>query len=177
MPQDPPRDARPGQRSRWVSAAWRGLLFLLLWLVVTEGDPGAVVPGLGAAAAATWASLRLLPRAAAAAWPRPLAALRLALRFLNQSVLGGVDVARRALSPRMRLSPGFVQCRLDRLPPGPARHAFAAEMSLLPGTLGAGLENDTLILHCLEAGPAVIRQAEEEQALLAEALGAGPGHG
>lgn len=154
------------------------LFFSGLWLVFSGGDAGAWPPGLLAAGAATWTSLRLLPPSPGRIKPAALPGL--VLRFSKQSLLGGMDVAWRALSPRLPLDPGFVACALRRLPPGPARNAFAAELSLLPGTLAAGMEGDRLVLHCLDRRQPVAELAEDEEARFAAALGAaggGAGHG
>jgi multicomponent Na+:H+ antiporter subunit E len=64
--------------------------------------------------------------------------------------MAGVDVARRALDPRLPLRPGFVTYA-PRLPPGGARDAFCALASLMPGTLPADTNEDgTLLVHCLD---------------------------
>ncbi len=145
------------------SALVRGAGFLVLWIVLIGVDPPDVVVGLFTTAAATWASLRLLP-------PGPhalrLAALpRLALRFLWQSVIAGVDVARRAFDPRMPLATGFVRYP-TRCPRGRARNVFASLTSLLPGTVPAGDDAQGLLYHCLDVGQPIAQQlAEEEQAL------------
>lgn len=161
----------PPARPRAVLAA-RVLLALGVWLVLTGGAAGALLPGLLAAAAAAWLSLRLLPPMPRARPPRPLGLLRLVLRFLGQSVLGGVDVARRAFRRRMPLDPGLVECSLLHLPPGAARNAFLAEISLLPGTLAAGVRGDTLVLHCLDRAQPAAALLEAEQAGFAAAIGA-----
>ena len=119
--------------------------------------------------AATWTSLRLLPPGR---WRvSPLGLARLALRFPRQSVMAGVDVARRALDPRLPLRPGFVTYRRG-LPPGPARDAFCALASLLPGTLPVGTNEDgTLLVHCLDVEQPVAAQLAAEEALFVRALG------
>ncbi|MCB4821315.1 Na+/H+ antiporter subunit E [Roseicella aerolata] len=166
---------RRGGPVPWRTAAWRTVLFASLWLILTEGDAGAWLPGLLAAAAAAWASLRLLPPQQAGRVRLPALA-GLVLRFLRRSVLAGLDVAWRALSPRMPLDPGFVACPL-RLPPGPACNAFTAELSLLPGTLAAGMAGGRLTIHCLDRRQDVAAEAEAEQARLAAALGRAEGEG
>jgi multicomponent Na+:H+ antiporter subunit E len=152
-------------------ARWLG--FLCLWLVLFGTGFAGLLVGAATAAAATWASLHLLPPARRR--PRPLALARLVARFFWQSVLAGADVARRALDPALPLRPGFVRCPL-RLVPGPARSAFCAYSSLLPGTLVAGTEARALSLHCLDVGQDVPAQMRaEEAAFLAAAGGAGDG--
>jgi len=155
------------------AAIARWLVFFCLWMVLEGVGTVDLVVGAATAAAAAWVSLLLLPPAARRL--RPLALARLVARFLRQSVLAGADVARRALDPALPLRPGFVRCPL-RLAPGPARSAFCAYSSLLPGTLVAGSEARALSLHCLDVGQDVTAQTcAEETAFLAAAGGARDG--
>lgn len=145
------------------TAIVRGAGFLALWVVLIGLDPLDFAVGVFAAAAATWTSLRLLPpgshRLRFAALPR------LALRFLWQSVVAGVDVARRAFDPRLPLKTGFVVYP-TRYPRGPARNAFASLTSLLPGTVPAEDDAQGLLYHCLDVEQPVAEQlAAEEQAV------------
>jgi len=103
--------------------------------------------------------------------------LGLVLRFLRQSVGAGIDVAWRALDPRMPLRPGFVVYR-PQLPPGATRNAFCTMMSLLPGTLPCGPdESGGLVVHCLDVAQPVVEQLATEEALLVRALGGAHGNG
>ncbi|MDQ2696781.1 MAG: Na+/H+ antiporter subunit E [Pseudomonadota bacterium] len=81
-------------------------------------------------------------------------ALGLAAFFLKESLLGGLDVARRALHPRLPVQPAWFDYPL-RLPAGPARTAFLITANLLPGTLSIALEGDVLTVHALSANPAL----------------------
>lgn len=155
-------------------AAARTAAFFAAWLVLSSADPGALLPGALAAAAAGWASLRLLPSTRFGL--RPAALPGLAARFLRQSALGGADVAWRALSPRLPLDPGLVPCRL-RLPPGAVRSAFLTEINLMPGTLTARQEGDGMMVHCLDRGRQGAAQIAEEEDRLLAALRAEPRHG
>jgi multicomponent Na+:H+ antiporter subunit E len=126
----------------------RLLLLVVLWCVLAEADPWADWPLAAAILIAALAtSLRLRPQEHARI--RPFAVLRLVPWFLAQSVVGGIDVARRALSPRMPLRPGFIEVRL-RLHPGLPRVAFVWIVSLLPGTAGVRLRGATLEVHVLD---------------------------
>src|SRR5271168_4220876 len=88
------------------------------WLVLSGFKPSDLLVGAVAAVAATWTSLQLLPPGR---WAfRPVALVGLALRFFCQSIIAGIDVARRALDPRLPLRPGLVIYR-PHLPPGPMR--------------------------------------------------------
>lgn len=141
--------------------------FFVLWLILIGADPIHVPIGLAVAAAATAVRVRLRP--ASPQRFRSLALSGIALRLARQAVVAGVDVAWRALAPVPAVRPGIVTHSL-RLPPGPARDAFCALMSLLPGTVPAGLgARDELLVHCLDVGVPVTAQliADEDRFLAA----------
>jgi multicomponent Na+:H+ antiporter subunit E len=151
------------------AAIWRGIGLLVLWLAVAGAEPADLPVGIVAAAAALWVSLVLLPPAAHPIRLAPL--IRLAAGLLWQSVVAGADIAFRAFGPRLRLDPGFVRYR-PGIPRGPARTTFGTLMSLVPGTLPAGLEPDgTLIVHCLDVAQPVAASMAKEEALLRQVLG------
>jgi multicomponent Na+:H+ antiporter subunit E len=155
-------------RPAWV-AVGRAVLFLAFWLMIAGYDPIDLPVGLITAAAATWASLRLLPPAKVQFRLSSLAAF--ALHFIRQSASSGVEVAWRAFSPRLPLNPGFVvyPCRLRS---AGTRSAFCALSSLLPGTLPAGSdENGALLVHCLDVGQPVAANLAREEALFSRAIG------
>jgi multicomponent Na+:H+ antiporter subunit E len=157
------------------AAIMRGAGFLLLWGVIIGAGTSDLAVGLVTAAAATWASLRLLPPGPGHV--RPVALAVLALRFLAQSVVAGADVAWRALDPSLPLRPGFVRCPI-RIAPGPARSAFCALSSLLPGTLPVGSDHgDALSMHCLDVGQPVPAQMAEAEARFLRVLGGAPRDG
>jgi multicomponent Na+:H+ antiporter subunit E len=146
----------------------RALGFLVLWMILTGGKQADLGAGAVAALAATWASLRLLPPGTGHL--RPIALVRLALRFLRQSVVAGIDVARRALDPRLPLHTGFVAYPIG-LPRGPARNMFTTLMSLLPGTVPTG-SNETggLLIHCLDTGQPVAAQLTMEEKVFSRVI-------
>jgi multicomponent Na+:H+ antiporter subunit E len=150
------------------SAIFRGAGFFCFWLVLTDADTGDLAAGLAAAVAATWASLRLM---SAQQWSlRPIKLAEFVLHFLRQSIVAGVDVAQRALGARLRLRSGFVVYQ-THLPPGTARDAFCAIMSLLPGTLPCGpAEGNGLTVHCLDVTQPVLEQLAAEEALCMQTL-------
>jgi multicomponent Na+:H+ antiporter subunit E len=157
------------------SAISRSIGFFFFWLVLTGADPSDLVAGLIAAVAATWVSLRLMP-----VQPWDLRPIRLAgyvLHFLRQSITAGMDVAWRALDPRLRLQPGFVVYQAQ-LPPGTTREAFCAIMSLMPGTLPCGpAEGNGLTIHCLDVTQPVAEQLAVEEALCVQTLRGVPRNG
>jgi multicomponent Na+:H+ antiporter subunit E len=149
------------------TAIARGAAFYALWVVLIGLKLGDLAVGVIVAAAATWTSLRLLPPGAQRL---RLAALPgLALRFAWQSVVAGVDVARRAFAPRLSLRPGFIVYPV-RYPRGLARNTFASVTSLLPGTVPAGDDEKGLLYHCLDVGQPVIEQLAAEEDSLSRAL-------
>ncbi len=159
------------RRRIWSTAVRRAAGYFALWLVIAGGHSADVVPGLAAATLAAWASLWLMPPDPVGGSVRWLAALRLLARFVRVSVLAGLDVARRALAPRIRLAPGFVQYS-TQLPPSDARSLFLAMTSQMPGTIPSGGEpSGAVSYHCLDATQPVAAQLAEEESRLIEALG------
>jgi len=160
------------------SALVRGAAFFGCWLLLAHFGTGAdlaadLLVGLASAVAATWVSLRLLPSAPGRV--RYGALGRLLWRFLWQSIVAGIDVARRAFAPRLSLQPGYLVFPV-RIPPGPGRALFGAFTSLVPGTLpvGAGPTADgraALIYHCLDLRQPVAAGLARDQALMIEAYG------
>jgi multicomponent Na+:H+ antiporter subunit E len=146
----------------------RAILMALVWLALTGGDAQAWVYGAVAVAGATGLSLVLLP-----ASPRPARVFRLFALFpgfLMRSVLGGVDVAWRALHPRLPVRPGWISQKTS-IRDGAARSLFGAETSLLPGTLSAGCDEAGLMIHCLDANAHTQERLAAEEKRLARAFG------
>lgn len=102
--------------------AARYTVFLGVWLMIANWKAKDLPVGAAASALALWISLSLLPPTTAAHF-RFVPLARLILRLLSCSIIAGVDVARRALVPRLDLRPGFVDVPLT-LPAGEARNAF-----------------------------------------------------
>lgn len=160
---------RPVPAGRLPLGAWlvRGLGYLALWIVLMGWAPDQLLFGAVTAAVAAWISLKLLP--AGTLRLRPLHLLALLPRFLWQSVVAGVDVARRAFDPRLPLAPGFIVYR-PRLAPGMARTAFTSYSSLLPGTVPCGEVDGGVVYHCLDTGQPIVEQLGIEEARLAQAI-------
>ena len=156
------------------TALVRALLFFALWLALMPSvKPVDLAVGLVATIAATWTSLFLLPPSAGTL--RIGALLAYLPRFLWQSMRAGIDIARRALHPRMPLRAGFVSCP-TRLPPGRARNEFKSFTSLLPGSVPCGEEPDAIVYHCLDTSQPVAEQTAAEERALAKVLVPGAPH-
>lgn len=126
---------------------FRTAWFVLAWIIVSEGDLGSLAMGVPFAVLAAMMSTALIPRDI----PRISApgALRYLGFFVIQSILGGVDVAARALRPSLPLDPGCIWYPI-RVAGRPARVLFADTISLLPGTLSARIDGDRLEVHMLD---------------------------
>jgi multicomponent Na+:H+ antiporter subunit E len=166
----------PAHRPRaWRAIFVRGVAYFVIWVIMAGELRDAVVPGLAAAVLATWVSVLLLPPDPGFAQLRPLAVLRLAIRFVWGSVVAGLDIAKRAFSPSLPLEPGYVTYPVA-LPPGTSRNLFMSVTSLMPGTLPAGTDDSgRLIYHCLDVEQPVVLELEQEEAQLVAALGGEPG--
>lgn len=72
-------------------------------------------------------------------------------------------MARRLLSPRLPISPGYMSYKTS-LPAGSPRWLLANTLSLLPGTLSVTLRGPEIELHCLDTTAEVhdaVARAEE----------------
>lgn len=155
--------------------AVRALLYFALWVIVDQSaKPANLVVGVLASAAATWASLKLLPPANGRV---RLGLLLLMLpRFLFHSLVAGLDVARRAFAPQLDLQPGFIEYR-TQLQPGTARSAFELIASLMPGSVASGETSGTIKFHCLDTRQPVLEQLAAEERAYAKALQTEPRDG
>jgi multicomponent Na+:H+ antiporter subunit E len=150
------------------AALVRGAALFAIWIVLIRSSaPGDLALGVLASAVATWVSLRLVP--AEQGYLRYGALLAFVPHFLWESVIAGVDVARRAFAPSMPLKPGFVRYPVS-LPRGLARNTFTTITSLLPGSVPAGEAEGTIVYHCLDVGQPVVAQLSTEERALAKAL-------
>ena len=147
--------------------AARFAFFLGVWLMIANWKKEDLPVGVAASALALWISLSLLPPTAIRTRFAPLA--KLTLRFLSCSIIAGVDVARRALLPRLDLRPGFVAAPFG-LPPGVVRNAFLVYSSLQPGTLPTSAEGEMLQVHGLDILQPVAASIEADEALFKTAI-------
>ncbi|KAA6185108.1 DUF1576 domain-containing protein [Thiohalocapsa marina] len=184
-------------RGRWLGTVLlRALFFLVIWLLLSAPDLGAprALPGgsvgalttgsvaefeaggsaqlaadlafaVIATAMATWISLWVLPPGSRQ-W-RLVALMALIGRFLVQSVIGGIDVARRALDPRLPLRPGYIVFTTS-LRRAHQRAILQTFSSATPGAIAAGTDAEgRLVFHCLDtSGPIAEGLARDERLLL-----------
>lgn len=152
-----------GFSKRWMLPL---LLCVLMWVVISKGDPDSWVVGVPTIAFAVIVIDRLHFRGKQGIRAGMLPGF--ILWFLWNSLRGGVDVALRALKPRLSLQPGFIRYPM-RIPQGHARLFLVNVVSLLPGTLSTDIEGDELVLHCLDTAADIIVEtgtAEQRVAVL-----------
>ena len=141
----------------------------LVWLALARGGPGWLAAGAVAVGAALWTLRATAPCGGARLrWTRLPAFLAF---FVRHSLRGGFDVARRIVSPDMRLLPGLVTFDLT-LPTEGTRVLLALVVSLMPGTLAARLEGNRLTLHALDLALPVEADARRIEREIARLFGA-----
>lgn len=133
----------------------RGLLFSLIWWILTDGTAASWWIGIPAVLLALITSVALL----APVRFNWFEFARFVPFFLTRSLLGGVDVARRAFHPGLPIAPEFVEYPL-RLPPGLARVFMANSVSLLPGTMSTEINEDCLTVHVLDGRKVMFSELE-----------------
>lgn len=153
----------------WRALVRRAAVLAAGWWILTEGEPIAPVFGAAVVLAALIASISL-PSPSPAAW-HPLGLLRLAWIFVVGSVHGGLDVARRALAPRVRIAPCVMEYTL-RLPEGTARNLLLGTLTLMPGTLAIADEGQRLELHVIAGRGGLADEVAALEAAVARATGA-----
>lgn len=143
-------------------------LLLLLWFALAGGAPAASWFGIPLSLAGAVIALKLLPERGRV-WSL-VGLIRFVPWFVRESLLGGADVARRALHPRLPLAPAILAYP-TALPEGPARTFLAGLISLLPGTLSAEWRDGELQVHVLDEGLAVEGRLRLLERLVADLFG------
>lgn len=119
----------------------------LLWLLLSEAELRSPAVAALTVAAATFASVRLwATRRGAVRWAHVPA---LALYFFRASLMGGVDVARRAFSREMSLDVGLIRHQ-TALATEAGLVCFVWMVSLMPGTASVDLDGSRLTVHVID---------------------------
>lgn len=142
--------------------------FYLAWWVMTEGDPSGLVPGAAIVVLVSILSCRLYPPSRYTL--HPVGALAFAGFFIFRSVVAGMDVAGRLLSPSVPVNPGYLTVSTS-LPAGSPRWLLANTLSLMPGTLSVRLEGVTLELHCLDLDLPIDEDVRSTERKVADVFG------
>jgi multicomponent Na+:H+ antiporter subunit E len=147
--------------------AIRAACLAVLWWVLTQGDVSSWL--FGGPVIAIIAGWPLLETAKTRVQLRPWELVRFVPVYLWRSFTGSCDVTWRAMHWRLPISPAL-RPFVFRLPPDSAARVFCANcFNLLPGTLTASWNQDTLLIHLLVDGPkpmAGLRDLEERVGLI-----------
>ncbi|MES9862942.1 MAG: Na+/H+ antiporter subunit E [Candidatus Thiodiazotropha sp. LLP2] len=168
------RSVRPALIDRRLSAgnpryALSGLgLFALIWFLLTGDDWKSWLVGLPVVVMAAWSILRL--RGPAEGQFNLMGLLKFLPYFVWESVLGGIDVVSRVMRPEMRIDPGFLDYRMQLTQPS-ARRLFVNSLSLLPGTLAADLDGESLRIHALDRGVDLKDELERLERMISAVYG------
>jgi multicomponent Na+:H+ antiporter subunit E len=122
-------------------------IFALFWWTLSGGDANSWLIGLPAVLLAAWSSGKLGTGASLSLSIPGL--VRFIPFFIWESFRGGVDVAKRILSQRLRIHPGFKHYH-TKLPRQSERIFFANCISLFPGTLSVRLTSNVVEIHTLD---------------------------
>lgn len=146
----------------------RFVLLFAVWWLLTLGDTSGLAMGAVVAGLVALVSLRLfLP---APYRLHPVALLQFSGYFLTRSVVAGLDVALRLLSPSLPVNPGEVKVT-SRLPGEGPRALLANTLSLMPGTLCVNLEDNQLRVHCLNIEAPIEQDIRNTEQRIAEVFG------
>lgn len=138
--------ALPPSNRAFSAVALRFPLLVIIWGALSEGEGW--IPGLIASAVLAPASLWLvspMPNRTQTLW----GLFRLIPLFAKESLLGGWDVATRALSVQRTVRPRMELVRLET--PGEAvATALAFAVTLMPGTLVVEVDRRRLLVHSID---------------------------
>jgi len=140
--------------------------FSLIWWTLTNGEASSWWFGIPAILLALITSIALVP-------PLNLVwyeCFRFIPFFLKNSLIGGIDVAWRAFHPRLPIAPDLINYPLS-LPLGPSQVFMANTVNLLPGTLSAALDDNTLKVHVLDGQKNFLSELEAVEQHVAQIFG------
>jgi multicomponent Na+:H+ antiporter subunit E len=156
---------QPGRTTKALNALFSFCAWLVVWAVLSHAEGWAF--GVPLAAIATFAGYRLELRIGSLRWQAIPAFLGF---FLRELFSGGWDVARRALHPRLPVSPAWKTFALTSRDPRVCL-LLSAMVGLLPGTLASHHENQTLHVHALDQHQDWEKTVTELELRLSQLLG------
>jgi multicomponent Na+:H+ antiporter subunit E len=146
------------------------VVLAVLWASLTPGDLASWWLGVPAVLGGAAVPLLLPARNHRRLRLSPVGTLTFAFYFLVQSVRGAADVAWRACLPQMPIDPGF-RAYTMALPEGAAQFVMANAITLLPGTLSAEVNGQTIIVHMLDQTADLTAELGELEARVAGLFG------
>ena len=144
--------------------AARALSFGVVWAILTGGQGWAVGVPVILLASATTPPLQRVSRGSITGLFRFLP------YFVWNSLLGGIDVAWRALHPRLPIEPRLLEYEMALDLPA-ARILMANTVTLLPGTLSADLRGRILVVHVLDGHSSIAERLADLERRVADLFG------
>ena len=144
----------------------RGLLFSIIWWILTDGSASSWWIGVPVVLLAVITSNASIPPTRLV-W---VGFFRFAPFFFVRSLMGGADVAWRAFHPDLPIAPDLIEYPL-RLPSGLPQVFMANTVSLLPGTLSADLDQSVLQVHVLDRRRDFVAELEAVEENVARVFG------
>ncbi len=141
------------KRTIFLTIAFRVAAFTLLWFILTDVALYSWYLGIPVVILSVLASLLLMPPISLS----PLAVLRFMPFFLWHSLRGGVDVAKKALQPKMSINPELIEYPWKLATPAP-QILMVSIVSLLPGSLSVEFNDKYLQIHVLENTDKIIAE-------------------
>ena len=77
--------------------------------------------------------------------------------FLNELIKSNLDVARRVISPKLPINPGFVEVKTE-LKSKLGRMILTNSITLTPGTFTVELTGDTIFIHWLDVKSGTVEE-------------------
>ncbi len=154
-------------KDNWLTIISRGLLFLFIWWILTDGASYSWWIGVPVVSLALVSSTVLLA-------PQQFSwyeFIKFIPFFLVRSLLGGADVAWRAFHPSLPIIPDLFEFT-TRLPRGMPQVFMANTISLLPGTLSATLDRGVIKVHVLDTQNDFMAELEIVEQRVAALFGA-----
>lgn len=145
---------------------WRFAALSIIWLVIVNGTASSWWIGGPAVVLAAAATLPINPSFSIEGW----GLLRFMPFFVGRAFAGGMDVAWRALHPRLPLAPELIEYPLH-LPQGLPQVVMANIVNLLPGTLITKMEADALQVHIIDRHAPYMEELQAVESVIARIFG------
>lgn len=138
----------------------------ILWMIIVNGNASSLLVGMPVVVLATVVTLPMRSFVRIRWWE----VICFIPFFFTRAFSGGMDLARRALHPRLPMNPGMIQYPL-RLPQGLPRVVMVNTVNLLPGTLTVDIEAQALQVHVIDLETPVLDELEAVENAVARLFG------
>lgn len=147
-------------------------LLVLLWLLLSQGDLASWAIGVPFMLIALILTRQLKKSTSTPHKVKlsPVGLVVFVFYFIAESIRGAWQVSRLVLFQRLRLNSIFHRYQM-RLQNDAARKFFIGSISLLPGTLSADSDKDTICIHILDRNNNVVNDIKRLEAKVAALFG------